>query len=833
MYQTSLGQFLQWFDFSVKQSPKDRQQQKRIQNIITYLSFFVYRNVLRGLFERDKVTFKVMLALRILLTDGKLTPDYVNLLLKGGSSLAVEDNAPFEWLTKSAWLNVLQLTSSLDIFRDLAVSIRQNERLWKSWYLESAPEGVAIPIFQERFAGHPLGKFLRWLLIRSLRDDRAVVATSDFIADILGEEYTKPVTVTLESVWEDSNNTTPIVLLLSPGADPTAEIEALAKKRKITINSVSMGEGQEPNARSAVEKAAANGGFALLQNCHLGLGFMSKLMDFLDSLDPSTTQSAWRLWITCEPHPDFPISVLQRSIKVTNEPPQGLKAGLLRSFTTMVDQRRLERINGQEWRDLVFSLCFTHSVVQERRKFGAIGFNILYEFNAGDLDASLTFLERYMMSRHNQPFSWDTIKYMICEVQYGGRITDNFDRVLFKTYGDMWIGQQVFDDHFLFMDEFKGFEYAIPKSETLTVKEIQDYITSFPDSDSPEVFGLHPNADLKFGRDQAEAMLKTIESTQPKEGGTGTGKSREDVVYDETERLLAMIPPSYDMERVRLDIRTRPKAELEQVLAAKNIGKIDAFNIPLNVFLFQEIERLNRTILNVRKTLIELQQAIKGETIMTPELQEALDLIFNSKPPRAWYIAPSGDYIAWVSSALMAWMTGLVDRDRQLRTWLNNMRPLSFWLTGFFNPQGFLTAMRQEVTRRHQSGAEKWSLEDVELFSEVTDYEDSKRVRNPPDEGVYIHGLYLDGCSFNRATKMLMEPAPKEQNPLLPVLHVTAMTADKKRQALVGKRVYECPVYTLPKRTGLHYVCTVTLRTERDPAHWTVRGVALLLEVNP
>ena len=46
----------------------------------------------------------------------------------------------------------------------------------------------------------------------------------------------------------------------------------------------------------------------------------------------------FRLWITCEPHNRFPLGLLQKVIKVTNEPPKGLKAGLFKTFTTLITQ---------------------------------------------------------------------------------------------------------------------------------------------------------------------------------------------------------------------------------------------------------------------------------------------------------------------------------------------------------------------------------------------------------------------------------------------------------------------------------------------------------------
>jgi len=866
MYQTSLSQFLQWFDSSMVEAEKHNVVHTRVNLLKKYLTYACYCNINLGLFEKDKLTFKLMLALKILVTeyDRLITPEMINVLLRGGASIPISEipaNKP-AWLQPTAWANIYALSKNLDFFDNLPRVLLEHEAEWRQWYEAEAPELAKIPQFEDRLTpdnansaaaaanaaptGDPYSGFMRFLLLRCFRDDRARLAANSFIKEVLEDRYNEPVNVNLDQIVQNGDCRTPIILLLTPGADPTAQIEAVAKMRGIKIYPVSMGQGQEPYARKAVYTGMEDGNWALLQNCHLGLGYMNTIEEEIrkaHSINPN-----FRLWITCEPHDQFPVSLLQMSIKITNEPPAGMKAGLRRSYTSVIDAERLGRVETKEWRDLVFCLCFLHSAVQERRKFGAIGWCIPYEFNMSDLEASLTFLEKHLFSS-NQGLNWPTIQYMICEVQYGGRVTDDMDRVLFNTFGKNWLVPRVFDENFQFTEDNnnnipvrKGkeqrvqneFRYCVPQFDN--IEAYRAYINSFPSHDSPEVFGLHANADITFGTAETAYILNTIAETQPKDGVASSksgAKSREDYVFEEAEIWLSKLPSERKDELVRDIIRKKGRAEYEQVFGYKpDSPNVDGFSIPLNVFLYQEITRLNATIQRVRQTLQDLRQAIAGEIILTPELQDAINSIYNAKPARAWYLDAGGAEIAWTLPTLSLWFNGLLDREKQLSDWLLGSRPNSFWLTGFFNPQGFLTAARQEIARRHKMDKDKWALDQMVTVSEVTDVVDIKRIKHSPEEGVYVHGMFLEGCSWDKKERMLEESKPKELFTPLPVVLVSAVTTDKAAKLYAereGLKYYDCPVYTKPRRTGANYVFSIKLKTTtRDPKHWVLRGVALL-----
>ena len=242
----------------------------------------------------------------------------------------------------------------------------------------------------------------------------------------------------------------------------------------------------------------------------------------------------------------------------------------------------------------------------------------------------------------------------------------------------------MFDPNFQFEDK----TYRIPKMTR--IEDVFDYIDTIPNYDSGKVFGLSPLANDRFvfkkrkdsnlifllnryQEDMTKKVLDTILSIQPKEARSGTGETRESVIYRLATETLEKLPADYISHEVK-----------------ERLSKLE----PMNIFLRQEIDRFQRVLAIVRRTLIDLKLAIDGTIVMNEELRDALDRMYDAKIPNLWR------KLSWESWTLGAWFTELYARNEQYRSWLKldkDARPIAFWMTGFFNPQGFLTAMRQVI----------------------------------------------------------------------------------------------------------------------------------------
>ncbi|KOO33042.1 flagellar outer dynein arm heavy chain gamma [Chrysochromulina tobinii] len=135
---------------------------------------------------------------------------------------------------------------------------------------------------------------------------------------------------------------------------------------KKKVGSIPMDQGQEPAARKLLQQGMLVGSWVLLQNCHLGLKMMRELETTIiqkRATEPEDLHDEFRCWISAEPHPLFPIGLLHMSIKVTNEVPAGIRAGLNGTYAWLT-QDNLDAISGTSnatWRkDALRTLLHAH-----------------------------------------------------------------------------------------------------------------------------------------------------------------------------------------------------------------------------------------------------------------------------------------------------------------------------------------------------------------------------------------------------------------------------------------------------------------------------------------
>jgi dynein heavy chain len=126
------------------------------------------------------------------------------------------------------------------------------------------------------------------------------------------------------------------------------------------------------------------------------MSFLKELEKALETLRLSEPHDSFRLWLSSSPHPKFPISILQKCIKVTTEPPKGVKANMFRMYTNMQPDKFMQPKNRVYYKKLVFSLCWFHAIIIERKRFKSLGWNVIYDFNDSDWETADNILIMYV-----------------------------------------------------------------------------------------------------------------------------------------------------------------------------------------------------------------------------------------------------------------------------------------------------------------------------------------------------------------------------------------------------------------------------------------------------
>jgi dynein heavy chain len=245
----------------------------------------------------------------------------------------------------------------------------------------------------------------------------------------------------------------------------------------------------------------------------------------------------------------------------------------------------------------------------------------------------------------------------------------------------------------------------------------------------------------------------------------------------------------------------------------------------MNTVLLQEIIRYNRLMDTMRVSLKSLQKALKGEVVMSSDLEAMADSLFNNLVPVLW------ESVAYPSlMALSPWVNDLVARAAFLQKWVDEGTPTVFWISGFFFPQAFLTGSLQNYARKTSLPVDAISFGFSVMDRRAED------LTEKPETGIYIHGLFLQGCRWDAVNWTLADSMPKELFTSFPPMWL--QPTFEREQPEDG--IYECPVYKILTRRGTlsttghstNYVMPVEIPTNVPSKKWVKAGVALFAALN-
>lgn len=315
------------------------------------------------------------------------------------------------------------------------------------------------------------------------------------------------------------------------------------------------------------------------------------------------------------------------------------------------------------------------------------------------------------------------------------------------------------------------------------LRSYMEYIDSLPMNADPEMFGLHPNANISCDRGETYDMFDILLSLQPRTATSGT-RTREEEIARAVAALRTRLPGNFDLDTINAKFPVK-------------------YEESMNTVLVQECLRYNKLLAVMKATLKSLAKALIGQLVMSEELERLGASLYDQKVPALW------EARAFPSlKPLAAWSNELIDRLDFVDNWATAGAPPCFWISGLFFPQAFLTGTLQNYARKYKLPIDTLSFDFKLLGQDIP--------TRAPADGSFIHGLFLEGARWDFSARTMAESRPKElyvqrqagvhsattytryRFTPLPVLHLVPMP----NRSAPESGVYRCPVYKTLSRRG-------------------------------
>lgn len=620
-------------------------------------------------------------------------------------------------------------------------------------------------------------------------------------------------------VEKQLNSNTPALLCSVSGYDASGRVDDLAAELNKQISSIAIGSAEGFNqAERAINAACKSGKWVLLKNVHLAPQWLVQLEKKLHSLSP---HPQFRLFLTMEINQKVPVNLLRAGRIFVYEPPPGIRANLLRTFSTVPPNRMMKQPS--ERARLYFLLSWFHAIVQERLRYVPLGWAKKYEFNESDLrvacDTLDTWIDATAMGRTNLPpekVPWDALVTLLSQSIYGGKIDNDFDQRLLCSFLSKLFTPKSFEADFALVANVDGVAGGPNGQRHITMPdgtrrdEFLKWIETLADRQTPSWLGLPNNAERVLLTTRGTDLISKLLKMQQLEDDDELAYSPDDNLESQTKQEDGR--PSW-MKALHNSAITWLELLPKQLPTLRRT--VENIKDPLYRYFEREVSSGAKLLSTVVCDLQDVALICQGEKKQTNYHRTMLSELVRGILPAGWrrYTVPLG-------CTVIQWITDFSQRIQQLQkvsalvsqAGAKELQAFPVWLGGLLNPEAYITATRQCVAQ-----ANSWPLEELSLDVTITE---GNADNNQKDSSFGVIGLKLQGaqCKNNQLllTSTIMTDLPTT------LLRWVRVGPDHRSTKLT------LPVYLNSTRAELLFTVDLAVAPGQDPHSFYERGVAVL-----
>lgn len=829
LYQYSLKMFLDIFSTTLLNNTKlERKTDFAIRlGIITSDLFAIcYDRVARGMLHADRLTFAILLCRIHLKGTQEVNMDQeFNFFLRNKEGL-VASNDHIDGVSSEQLESITRLSSRLPTFRKLFEKIKAMPEL-VNWLQQGSPEQNVPQLWDESKALSPVSQALhQLLLIQAFRPDRVIAAAQVFVSNVLGADFMPKAEVELDfgaCVEHELISYTPALLCSVPGYDSSSRVDDLAAELNKQYTSIAIGSAEGFNqAERAINMACKTGRWVLLKNVHLAPQWLVQLEKKMHSLTP---HSGFRLFLTMEISPKVPVNLLRAGRIFVFEPPPGIRANLLRTFSTVPAARMMKQPS--ERARLYFLLAWFHAIIQERLRYVPLGWAKKYEFNESDLrvacDTLDTWIDATAMGRTNLPpekVPWDALVTLLSQSIYGGKIDNDFDQRLLTSFCSKLFTAHSFEADFALVanvDATNG-QRHITMPDGTRRDHFLKWIEALADRQTPSWLGLPNNAEKVLlttrGTDLISKLLKMQQLEDDDE--LAYNASQDESNLDKAAAALKQEDGRPSWMKVLHNSAVQWLELLPKSLQTLR-RTVENIKDPLYRYFEREVSSGSKLLQTVVSDLQDVQLICQGEKKQTNYHRQMLSELVRGILPVGWrrYTVPTG-------CTVIQWVTDFSHRVIQLQkvsvlvsqAGAKELQSFPVWLGGLFNPEAYITATRQCVAQ-----ANSWPLEELTL--DVTITESGVDGGDQKDSSFGVAGLKLQGAQCKNNQLLLT-------NTIMMDLPLTLLRWIRNNSETQRSGKLTLPVYLNSTRAELLFTVDLSVASGQEPHSFYERGVAVL-----